>query len=60
MSNLESRENIVAENDKKIGWSPLWNRERFLERIDDEVAAVVELGKAKSSLIDSLLELAKA
>lgn len=36
----------------------MWNKERFLQNIDDEIQAVVEHGKAKSSLIDSLFEFA--
>lgn len=36
----------------------MWNKDRFLQNIDDEIQAVVEHGKAKSSLIDSLFEFA--
>ncbi|KAI9706233.1 MAG: hypothetical protein M1820_004808 [Bogoriella megaspora] len=55
-----SGENIVSEKPTRIGWKPLWNNERFLENIDDEIQAVLDLGKAKSSLIDSLFESTKA
>lgn len=51
---MKYSENIIAENPHRIGWQPTWNKDRFLENIDDEIEAVVELGKAKSSLIDSL------
>lgn len=58
LSDSDSSENIIAELPKRIGWTPTWNRERFLHNIDDEIDAVVELGKAKSSLMDSLFEAA--
>ncbi|OQD60496.1 hypothetical protein PENPOL_c023G10563 [Penicillium polonicum] len=54
-----SGDNIIAEIPHKIGWRPMWNKERFLQNIDDEIQAVVEHGKAKSSLIDSLFEFAE-
>ncbi|KAJ4346654.1 uncharacterized protein N0V89_010585 [Didymosphaeria variabile] len=43
----------------KIGWKPKWDEEKFFRHIDDEVDAVLELGKAKSSLVDSLFAAAK-
>jgi hypothetical protein len=43
-----------VDNAYKIGWKPKSDTARFLENIDDEVASVLELGKAKSSLIESL------
>ncbi|KAH7072309.1 hypothetical protein BKA63DRAFT_605181 [Paraphoma chrysanthemicola] len=49
-----SGENIITHNEERIGWKPIWTTEKFYARIDDEIDAVVELGKAKSSLIDSL------
>lgn len=59
VSDFNSRENVIAENAYKIGWKPAWDKERFLESMDDEVEAVIELGKAKSSLIGSLFDSAK-
>jgi hypothetical protein len=53
-SNQSCSENIVAENVHKIGWKPVWTYERFLQNIDDQIQDVVDLGKAKSSLVDSL------
>ncbi|KAJ5686910.1 hypothetical protein N7536_009529 [Penicillium majusculum] len=53
-----SGDNIIAEIPHRIGWRPMWNKERFLQNLDDEIQAVVEHGKAKSSLIDSLFEFA--
>ncbi|KAH8691553.1 hypothetical protein BGW36DRAFT_305676 [Talaromyces proteolyticus] len=47
--------NIVAEIPRSIGWKPAWDKARFLQHIGDEVQAVVDLGKPKSSLVDSLL-----
>ncbi|CAL5871785.1 uncharacterized protein PFLUO_LOCUS6038 [Penicillium psychrofluorescens] len=53
-----SGDNIIAEIPHRIGWRPMWNKERLLQNIGDEIQAVVELGKAKSSLIDSLFKVA--
>jgi hypothetical protein len=52
-------ENLVSDNEGRLEWKPSWDKERFLRSIDDEVDAVLELGKAKSSLIDSLSNLSK-
>ncbi|KAJ5167023.1 uncharacterized protein N7482_005804 [Penicillium canariense] len=52
----DSGPDIIAELPHSIGWKPEWNKERFLQDVDDEVQAVVDLGKAKSSLVDSLLK----
>lgn len=52
-------DNIIAEIPYRIGWKPEWNKERFLQSLDNEIDAVLELGKAKSSLIDSLFEFAR-
>ncbi|KAL9609303.1 MAG: hypothetical protein Q9167_005921 [Letrouitia subvulpina] len=54
-----SGDNIVSENKHRLGWKPVWTKDRFLQNIDDEIEAVLELGKAKSSLIGSLFEAAK-
>ncbi|KAF4612842.1 hypothetical protein G7Y89_g15531 [Cudoniella acicularis] len=54
-----SGENIISENTRRLGWKPAWSKDRFLQNIDDEIEAVLDLGKAKSSLIDSLFESAK-
>ncbi|KAL9058634.1 MAG: hypothetical protein Q9162_001641 [Coniocarpon cinnabarinum] len=55
-----SGDDLVSERTRAIGWNPAWDRERFLRNIDDEVVAVLEEEKPKSSLIDSLHEAAKA
>lgn len=52
-------EDIVAHNEERLGWKPVWTKEKFFKRIDEEVQAVVELGKARSSLIDSLRQAAR-
>jgi len=52
--------NIIVDNAFKLGWKPTWDTARFYENIDDEVVSVLELGKAKSSLIDSLFLAANA
>ncbi|MCJ1432429.1 hypothetical protein MMC27_001785 [Xylographa pallens] len=54
-----SGENIISENTPRLGWRPVWDKDRFLQNIDDEIQAVLDLGKAKSSLMDSLFEAAK-
>ncbi|KAL3444767.1 hypothetical protein BJX65DRAFT_310568 [Aspergillus insuetus] len=51
-----SGDNMVAEIPRKVGWRPAWTKERFFENFDDEIDAVLELGKAKSGLIDSLFK----
>jgi len=51
--------NMFAVNKQQLGWKPVWNKERLLANIDDEIDAVLELGQAKSSLISSLFEAAK-
>lgn len=45
---------FAPENAPKLGWKPAWDNARFLEHIDDEVEAVLELGQAKSSMKGSL------
>ncbi|KAF8859153.1 NAD(P)-binding protein [Acephala macrosclerotiorum] len=42
----------IAENRYKLGWKPTWNKEEFLQSMDDEIQAVVESNGAKSSLLD--------
>ena len=59
MTYAEPSDNMIAERPRSIGWAPKWNEKSFLQNIDDEVQAVVELGKAKSGLIDSLFESTK-
>jgi hypothetical protein len=56
---MKISEDLVSENARRLGWKPVWNKERFLENIYGEIDAVVELGKAKSSLIDSLFASAR-
>ncbi|KAF5238324.1 hypothetical protein FANTH_10356 [Fusarium anthophilum] len=45
---------FTATRPQSIGWKPKWNKERFLKNVDADIGDVVELGKAKSSLVDSL------
>ncbi|RDW59919.1 hypothetical protein BP6252_13006 [Coleophoma cylindrospora] len=54
-----SGDNLTTKNTYKLGWKPQWNKERFLQHLDDEIEAVQELGMAKSSLIASLFQSAK-
>lgn len=51
--------NIITNNETRLEWKPKWTEKEFYEHIDDEIKAVLELGKAKSSLIDSLRAAAK-
>lgn len=54
MADTNLSANIIADNAFKLGWKPKWDETCFLDNIDDEIMSVLELGKAKSSLIDSL------
>jgi hypothetical protein len=45
---------VLCEKRNLVGWKPVWNKERFLERLDDEIDDFLELGMPKSSLLDSL------
>lgn len=45
---------IVAHTEARLEWKPLWTEQRFLAQIEEEIEAVVTLGKAKSSLVSSL------
>jgi hypothetical protein len=44
----------------RLGCKSKWNEKDFSANIDDEIEAFVELGKVKSSLIDSLRAAAKS
>ncbi|KAJ4258151.1 hypothetical protein NW762_008292 [Fusarium torreyae] len=50
-----SNGDLVPVNAHKLGWSPVWNEEKFLESIDDEIQDVLELDTVKMSLYDSLI-----
>ncbi|RKK76240.1 hypothetical protein BFJ69_g7126 [Fusarium oxysporum] len=50
----KSGSNFTATRPQSIGWKPEWDKERSLKNVDVEIEDVIELGKAKSSLIDSL------
>lgn len=41
-------------NKDLIGWKPVWNRERLLESIDEEIDDFLELGMPTRSLLASL------
>lgn len=45
---------IIPKRAYEIGWKPLRTKQQFLEQIGDDIQAVIDEGKAKSSLIDSL------
>ncbi|KAJ5449578.1 uncharacterized protein N7458_006027 [Penicillium daleae] len=50
----DSSPKVVCLNKDLIGWKPVWNRERLLQSIDQEIDDYLELGMPKSSLLDSL------
>jgi hypothetical protein len=56
-ANSQCSENMITNNERRLGWKPQWDKERFLKNIDLEIDAVVEEGKAKSSLMDVLRSL---
>jgi hypothetical protein len=41
-------------NAYQLDWQPKWDKERFLESMDDEIEAVQELDKVKASVFDLL------
>ncbi|VTT56445.1 unnamed protein product [Fusarium fujikuroi] len=45
---------FTATRPQSVGWKPQWDSERFLKNLDGEIEDVLELGKAKSSLIGTL------
>ncbi|CZR39098.1 uncharacterized protein FPRO_05710 [Fusarium proliferatum ET1] len=50
----KSEGHFTATHPRSIVWQPQRDRERFLKNVDAEIGDVLELGKAKSSLMDSL------
>jgi len=38
---------LVAVSAYQLGWQPKWDKERFLESMDDEIQAVLDLDKSK-------------
>jgi hypothetical protein len=54
-TNLGISGDMVAVNAYKIGWKPEWDEKRFLECMDDEVVAVLELDTVKASVFSALL-----
>ncbi|MBH1945714.1 hypothetical protein I5L01_16010, partial [Erythrobacter sp. YJ-T3-07] len=57
---ISYRDNLTTTRAQNIGWQPKWDKKKFLDNIDDEIDAVLEHEKAKSSLIDSLFAAARA
>lgn len=45
---------VICVNKDLIGWKPVWNRERVLESMDEEINDFLELGMPESSLLASL------
>ncbi|KAJ4293395.1 hypothetical protein N0V90_008678 [Kalmusia sp. IMI 367209] len=56
---FNSGDDMASKSGEKVDWQPKWDKERFLNNLNAEIDAVIELGKAKSSLIDSLFAAAK-
>jgi hypothetical protein len=46
-------------NAHQLGWQPKWDKKRFLDNIDDEVAAVLELQNFNPSVFDTLMPSSK-
>ncbi|KAI0149688.1 NAD(P)-binding protein [Hypoxylon sp. NC0597] len=45
---------LIPVNAYRLGWQPKWDQEKFLESMDDEVQAVLELDTVKPTLFDSM------
>ncbi|KAE9369114.1 hypothetical protein N431DRAFT_469048 [Stipitochalara longipes BDJ] len=45
---------FVAMNAYHLGWQPKWDKERFLDSMDDEIQAVQELEKVNTTVFDAL------
>ena len=46
---------MIPEKKYALGWQPVWNtEEKFLQSMDDEVLAVQELDRVRSSIFDTL------
>jgi len=54
-TNLCISGDMFAVNAYKIGWKAKWDEKRFMECIDDEVVAVLELDTVKASVFNTLL-----
>ncbi|KAJ5775787.1 uncharacterized protein N7511_000798 [Penicillium nucicola] len=52
---ISASTNIIAEILQSIGCKPAWDKERFLQHIEDDVQAVVALGTPRSSLVGLIL-----
>lgn len=50
---------VKASNEERLQFTPRWTKERFEDNIDGEVRDVLELGRAKSSVLASLEALGK-
>ena len=45
---------VVCVNKDLIGWKPVWNRDRLLQSINEEIDDFLELGMPEDSHLDSL------
>ncbi|KAI0881295.1 NAD(P)-binding protein [Annulohypoxylon maeteangense] len=45
---------LVPVHPYQLGWKPQWDQKRFLESMDDEIQAVLDLDTVKPTLFDSL------
>jgi hypothetical protein len=43
---------IVPVNAFKLGWKPKWTLEMFLDSMDDEIQAVLDLDKGQTNIFD--------
>ncbi|KAF2652652.1 NAD(P)-binding protein [Lophiostoma macrostomum CBS 122681] len=42
-------------NAYRLGWQPKWDEQMFLDHADDEVQALLDLGKVRTSLFDKIM-----
>lgn len=50
---------LVPMNAYRLGWQPKWDEERFLENLDGEVQAVLELDTVTPTVFDVLMPTGK-
>lgn len=43
---------LVPINAYRVGWQPKWTLEMFLNSLDDEIQAVLDLDKGQTSIFD--------
>jgi hypothetical protein len=49
-----TRGDLKPVNSKRLGWQPVWDEEKFLASLDDEVEAVINSDEAATTAFDGL------